>query len=132
MATVESKIITALTDYVDGHIWPLSKPAEENPDTFIVFKPELLAPEDYGDDEDLEWLAYMQIHWYAKGHADPNPAKRAICTALKRAGFTIESIPVSEYESENGSSAQGIQTGWTHVCILANIPEDEAYGEYDD
>ena len=132
MASVESKLISALSEYVNGNVWPLSKPEEENPDEYIVFNPELEAPADFGDDRDLEWMAFMQVHWFARGHADPSTAKRTICAALREAGFTIESIPVSTYESEAGSSANGTKSGWTHVCILANIPEDEVYGEYDD
>ena len=49
-------------------IYPLTYPYDESkPDIYIVYNPELDTPGLYADDEDQEWMQYMQIHLYKKG-----------------------------------------------------------------
>ena len=120
---INQKIITALSDLVDGNIWPLSKPVDEDPDIFIVFNPENEYL-DYGDDRDLEVDTSMQIHWFAKGHADYTSPRIQIRDALRDAGFLLEPSPFIEYETEAGKSASGTGTGYTHMVIVARTDGD--------
>lgn len=129
MANVNRKIIAALHDLADDHIYPLSKPAEEDPDTYIVFNPEVETPEDFGDDEDHEWLDSIQVHWFAKGRVNYLETKKRIRNRLKAAGFTISEISVIAYEEGSGySTSNQSGQGYTHLCFTCNIPEDDPYG----
>lgn len=120
---VNQKIENALSDMVDGNIWPLSCPLEVPPGEFIVYLPELEAPEDFGDNEDLEWVHYMEINWYKRGESRKPvnyiEMRGRIRTALKEAGFSLSDI-IYFYEKD---------TGYTHLVFLCNIREEEPYGE---
>ena len=129
MASVNSKLNTALSDLVSGNIWPLSKPAEEDPDVFIVYNPEVETPDDFGDDTDHEWMVFMQVHWYARGMVNYLREKVKIRNRLKSAGFTVSEVAVVEYANDLSSSASKSGSGWTHLCFTCNIPEDDPYGE---
>lgn len=115
---VNQKIENALNDLVDGNIWPLSCPMEELPEEYIVYNPELEQPEDFGDDTDLAWVQYMQIHWFKKGESRKPvnyiAKRREIRSRLKTAGFSLSGIQVLFEEN----------TGYTHLCFLANIVEE--------
>ncbi len=116
---VNQKIETALSDLVENNIWPLSCPLEEPPDEWIVYNPELEAPGDFGDNEDLEWVHYMQVHWFQKGDgkraANCVRVRKTIRTRLKEAGFSLSDI-VTLFEKD---------TGITHLVFSCNIVEDE-------
>lgn len=58
---VNQKIETALSDMVSGNIWPLNCPLENKPDIFIVYEPEKEIPDDFGDDQEGEWIHQMAI-----------------------------------------------------------------------
>lgn len=120
---INQKIMTALSDLVAGNIWPLAKPVNEDPDTFIVYNPENEYL-DYGDDGDLEADMSMQIHWFSRGHADYVDARRQIRSALRDAGFLLEPSPYIEYEAEAGKSSTGTGTGYTHMVIVARTDGD--------
>ena len=65
---VNQKIEQALSGVVT-EIYPLTYPYDESkPDIYIVYNPELDTPGLYADDEDQEWMQYMQIHLYKKGN----------------------------------------------------------------
>ncbi len=121
---VNQKMTAALSDIVDGNIWPLVKPANEDPDVFIVYN----SQGDYadlGDNQDLEWEHNMQVHWYAKGHADYITPRKQIRDALRQHGFLVTGMPYLTYEAVNGESSQGTQTGYTHMTITCIIDEED-------
>lgn len=121
--TVNKKIEDALSDLVENNIWPLSCPQETLPDEWITYNPELERPEIYGDDDDLEWAHYMQVHWFRRGDG----AKSVNCTdmrkmirkRLKEAGFSVTGI-VTLFEND---------TRTTHLVFKCNILEDDLYSE---
>lgn len=129
MASVNSKIKAALADLVNGNIFAMSLPPEKDPSEFIVYNMELGTPDDYGDDEDHEWITHMQVHWYAKGRVnyDSIHIVPKIRNRLKTAGFTISGVEPVGYDADLGTAKNG--TGYTHICVLCNIPEDDPYGE---
>lgn len=116
---VNQKIESALSALVDGNIWPLSCPLEALPNQWITYLPELEAPEEFGDNEDLIWIHYMQIHWFAKGHANYMDIRKRIRLLLKSSGFTVTDIDYM-YEKD---------TGVTHLIFSCEIEEDEPYGK---
>ncbi len=115
---VNQKINGALSAIVDGNIWSLSCPEETPPDTYIVYNQELEKPEDFGDDRELEWGQYMQVHWFKRGMSKKKPVnylatKKEIRKQLISAGFCISGIETF-FEQD---------TGYTHLCFLCNITE---------
>lgn len=121
---VNQKLESALTELVNGNIWPLAKPENENPDVFITYNSQGDYA-DYGDNADTEWEHDMQIHWFAKGHADYVTPRKQIRQALREAGFLVTGMPFFTYESENGQSSSGTQTGYTHMVITCIIDEED-------
>lgn len=118
------RIEAALSSIAGGNIWPISKPANEDPEEFITYNPETEYL-DYGDDLDQEAEMAYQIHWFKKGHANYLTKRRQIRDALRDAGFLIEPSPYATYDSESGVSSSGTGKGWTHVTIVARLEEDE-------
>lgn len=116
---INQAIERALSDMVSGNIWPLSKPTEEDPDIFIVYNPENEYI-DYGDDLDWDADLSMQVHWYAKGHANYLEPRRKIREALRDAGFLVEPSPFAAYEDGKSSGS----TGWTHITIVCRTEEE--------
>lgn len=121
---VNQKIESSLAPLVDGNIWPLSCPLEEQPDTFIVYVPESEKPRDWGDDEDLRWIHTMEVNWFGRNAGSRAPVdyvtiRKEIRAALRSAGFTVSEI-LTNYEKD---------TGYTHLTIVCEIEEDEPYGE---
>lgn len=120
---VNQKIESALSEIVSGNIWPLSCPLEVPPNEFITYLPEYESPDDYGNDDDLIWVHYMEVNWYKKGETrkpvNYMEARKRIRSALKKAGFSVSNI-VYFYEKD---------TGYTHLTFLCNIEEDDPYGE---
>lgn len=120
---VNRKIETALSDLVGNNIWPLSCPLEEPPDEWVVYNPELETSEEFGDDQDLEWMHYMQVHWFKRGDGK-RPVnyvgiRKTIRARLRDAGFSVSDIETL-FEKD---------TGITHLVFLCNIEEDDPYGE---
>lgn len=120
---VNQKIENALSELVDGNIWPLSCPQEELPDKYIVYLPEDETPTDFGDDNDLEWVHYMQIHWFGKGTSkrpvNYTKPRKQIRNLLKENGFIVSDI-TPYFEKD---------TGYTHIVFSCSIEEDDPYGE---
>ncbi len=117
--TTNAKIDGALSSIV-SNIWALSCPLEQSPDEYIIYNPEIESPELYADDEDCEWIDYMQIHYFVRNAGETKKAvnyiekKEQIKKAIKKAGFSLEDITIY-YEKE---------TGYTHVVFLANILQE--------
>ena len=117
MASINQRIESALSELVDGNIWPLNKPTQEDPDVFIIYNPaaEYL---DYGDDVDGAAEMTYQVHWFARGRVNYLTARREIRDELRAAGFLIEPSAYAVYESDaGGSTSKGANTGWTHVIL---------------
>ena len=121
--TANRVIEDALSNLVNGNIWPLSKPATEDPDEYIVYNPEAEAL-DYGDDRDQEGEMSYQVHWFKRGHANYIRIWKEIRDALREADFVIEPSPYAVYEAANGSSVNGTATGWTHITISCRMEEE--------
>jgi hypothetical protein len=121
MANINQKIESALSGLVNGNIWPLSKPLQEDPDTYIVYNPEAEYL-DYGYNTDLEAEMSMQIHWFSKGHANYIAARRQLRDTLRAAGFLLAPSPFVAYEEDNGKA--GNKTGWTHMVLTIRAEDD--------
>lgn len=116
--SVNQKIEAILSDLAKENIWPLSCPLEALPEEYIVYNPELEAPEDFGDDKDLSWMHYMQIHWFRKNDSG-KPVnyigmRKKIRNLLRSAGITISEIQTF-FEKD---------TGYTHLCFSCSIMEE--------
>lgn len=110
--TVNRKIEGALEGLAGGNIWPLCCPQEEPPEEYIVYNPEDERAVDYGDDDDLAWTHWMQVHWYKRGNCNYYSIRSEIRARLKAAGFIVNEIrPVHE-------------DGYTHLTVSCNIEED--------
>ena len=115
---VNQKIETALSEMVSGNIWPLSCPLETPPSEYIVYNPELEKAAVFGDDEDLDWVQRMQVHWFKKG-TSKKPVnyikpRSEIREKLKEADLIVTEI---ETFFEN-------DTGYTHLCFSCSNIED--------
>lgn len=121
--SIHSKIIEACGPIVNGNIWPLSKPPEEDPDEYIVFNPEVDRAAEWGDDRDLEWIQSYQVHWYHRGQTDYLEKRKAIRKALKEQYLTVPEIILVTYETDPGKKSE-TGTGWTHLCFICNDVED--------
>lgn len=116
---VNQRLEQALSDLVKGDIWPLSRPPDEKGDEYIVYNPELETPEEFGDDEDLEWTQYMQVHWFKKGTGrtravNCTEARKKIRKRLRENGFSVSEIRTF-FEKD---------TGFTHLCVSCNTLEE--------
>lgn len=101
-----NKIIeNAVGDLVSGNIWPLCCPLDSPPDCYIVYNPELEEPGLYADDEDCDWVHYMQVHLYTKGNYIN--LRKTIRSALRNAGFSVTGIETL-YEKD---------TKYYHLCF---------------
>ena len=79
---VNQKIENALSEIVSGKIWPLKCPYDSPEDTYIVYNPELEEPGYHADDEDQDWVHYMQVHLFTRGNYID--MRRKIRSALKQ------------------------------------------------
>ena len=119
MATsVNRKIEQALNGLVDGNIWPLTTPKEQDPEEYITYNPEDESAEDYGDDQDTSWIYYMQVHYVKQGQPNTLRIRKQIRKALRRAGFTVTSI---DEASEDGKL--------THLIFSCYIEEEDSGDE---
>jgi len=121
--SINQQITAALSGMVAGNIWPLEKPANEDPDEFIVYNPEAEYL-DYGDNADLDADMSYQVHWFKRGHANYLSARSMIRRKLREAGFLIEPSAYAAYERDQSGSSTQVGTGWTHVVISCRA-EDE-------
>lgn len=128
---VNQKIEEALSDLVNGNIWPLACPLESRPDEFIVYLPEDERPVEFGDDNDLVWVHYMEINWFKRDRSSKKPVnylatRKQIRQRLKEKGFSVTDI-IPQFEGTRGEN--GNLNGYTHLIILCNIEEEDPYGE---
>lgn len=117
---VNQKIEEALSNLVNGNIWPLSKPEETETDNWIIYNPEIDIPDNFGDDTPQDWVHHIQVHWFKKGTANYLKARKEIRKILMNEGFSINDITCLK-EKSNGEV--------THLAFSINIPEDDPYGE---
>ncbi|MEI3490864.1 MAG: hypothetical protein V8Q73_02525 [Blautia sp.] len=110
--SVNTKIEEALFNCCKN-IWPVVCPDAHPPEEYIVYNPELESPELYGDDEDLEWTHYMQIHFFTKKNYISK--RKEIRKLLRTAGFTMTDIN-TEYEKD---------TKYFHLIFSCYIEESE-------
>ena len=120
---INQYIESTLSDMVGGNIWPLMCPLENQPNEFITYAPEDDAADDFGDNDEQEWVYSMEINWFKRGASRTKPAnyikaRRDIRTRLKAAGFTVTRF-MYHHESD---------TGFTRLTCLAWIEESEDYG----
>lgn len=119
--TTNAKINKALSEIVNGNIWAMSCPLEQPGDEYIVYNPELESAELFADDTMLEWVDYMQIHYFVRKSGESKKPenyikkKNEIRAALCSADFCVEDITVL-YEKD---------TGYTHVAFSVSCEQDE-------
>ena len=120
---VNQKIEQALSDIVNGNIWPMNCPLENKPDTFIVYESAKETPDDFGDDREGEWIYQIEISWFSRpasrsgGSAKPVnylKAREQMRAKLKAAGFVLSNI-IPGYEAD---------TGYTTCIITCEITEE--------
>lgn len=111
--SINQKIENALSELVNGKIWPLKCPYDSPPESYIVYNPELEEPGYHADDIDQEWVQYMQIHLFVLGNY--MELRRKIRIALRNAEFTITGIETL-YEKN---------TGYSHLCFECYTDEEE-------
>lgn len=110
---VNQKIEQALCD-ITKEIYPLSYPYDENkPDTYIVYNPELEEPGYYADDEEWNWVQYMQVHLFHKGNYIS--IGRDIRIRLRKAGIMVTGIETM-YEKD---------TQYYHLVFSCYVEEEE-------
>ncbi len=110
---VNQKIEQALSGVVT-EIYPLTYPYDESkPDIYIVYNPELDTPGFYADDEDQEWMQYMQIHLYKKGNYIEK--RKEIKEKLRENGMVVTDIETM-YEKDGG---------YNHLCFSCYVEEDK-------
>lgn len=110
---VNQKIEQALSGVVT-EIYPLTYPYNESkPDIYIVYNPELEEPGYYADDEDLNWLQYMQIHLFHKGNYIS--LRKNIRSKLREADIMVTGIETM-YEKD---------TQYYHLIFSCYVEEDE-------
>lgn len=124
---INQYIESVLSDMVDGNIWPLVCPLEDQPREFITYGSEYEDPADFGDDSesDSDWVYHLEINWFSMGHmkmypADYLTARNELRRRLRDAGFTIVQIPAPYHERD---------TGYTRLTILVSIEERDSYGD---
>lgn len=115
---VNQKIESALSEMVSGNIWPLSCPLETLPSEYIVYNPERENAETFGDDEDLDWVQHMQVHWFKK-EKSKKPVnyikpRKEIREKLREAELAVTEINTF-FEDD---------TGYTHLCFSCGNIED--------
>ena len=120
--SINQKIEQALSDIVKGNIWPLNCPLEKKPDTFIVYESEKEVPDDFGDDQEGEWIYRIEISWFSRPASESGSSRKPVNylkareqmrQRLKAAGFTLNNI-LPGYETD---------TGYTTCIITCEIME---------
>lgn len=110
--SVNAKIEAALKGLAES-INPMVCPDESPPEEYIVYNPEVVRPDDFGDNCANEWVAYMQVHYFCRGNYLKK--ERQIRKALLAAGFSIsESVTIYDRESK-----------YNHTCISCSMEESE-------
>lgn len=109
--SVNEKIEQALKG-VTASIWLLVCPEERKPNEYIVYNPVLEEALSYADDEDQEWVQYMQVHLFAKGNYTRK--RKEIRRRLRTAGFVVTDIDIM-YEND---------TGYYHLAFSCHIEEE--------
>lgn len=109
--SVNRKIEDALRSIIQN-IWPLCCPEESKPEEYIVYNPEMEVPGVFADDTDLDWVHYMQIHFYTK--QDYTERRKMIRKRLRNAGFVVTDIDTF-YESD---------TAYYHLCFSCYVEEE--------
>lgn len=95
---VNQQIESALSDMIEN-IWPNHCPDSNPPDEYLVYNSEYEAPGVYADDQDQDWIYYMQIHLYTRRNYIEK--RKKIRQALRKAGFLVTEIN-SDYEKDSG------------------------------
>ncbi len=108
---VSEKLQNLLKEIVPD-VWELVCTEEKLPEEYIVHNSEIDVPEDFGDNAPQEWVHHIQVHLYTK--KSYKQSKKAIRKALKKTGFTINSIE-NMYDKESG---------YYHICFSCEIQEE--------
>ena len=111
--TVNKKIENALSNLVDGNIWPDAVPKENSTTEWITYVAPK-TPVEYGDDEDRSWVAMVNVHYVHKGRVNYLKTEKEIRSRLRKAGFSLL-YSDGFYDDDLASS---------HVIINANVVED--------
>lgn len=117
---VNQKIENALSPALNGRVWPVSCPLEEDPDKWVVYSPVRDTPPLFGDNRADVWVHQMEIHYCARGVYDYISDRKAIRDALTEAGFILTGI---EYSYEYGTTYRQVKA--THIVFSCWIEEDE-------
>lgn len=106
-----NEILEETLSGVVKQVWPLCCPEETPPEEYIVYNPEIEEASLYGDNKDLEWVQYMQVHLFTKKNYIKK--RREIRKVLRKNGFIVTDI---ETMYENDSK-------YYHLCFSCYIEE---------
>lgn len=61
-----NQIIESALKPICPDVWPIVCPDDNKPAEYIAYNPEYEAPGTYADDQDQNWIHYMQVHFFTK------------------------------------------------------------------
>jgi len=96
-----------------SNVWPIVCPDDNHPAEYIVYNPEYEAPATYADDQDQNWIHYMQVHFFTKKNYIKK--RKEIRRALRQADFLVTEID-TDYEKDSG---------YYHLTFSCQIEESE-------
>jgi len=111
---INKTIEKTLSGFVSGKIYPMVCTDQNKPEKYIVYNPALEKPAYYADNHSGEWVAHMQVHYFAKGNVNAVKIKRSISDVLESAGFCVDEVH-TDYENE---------TRYTHITFACNAVMD--------
>ena len=108
---INQKIEKAL-EGVTEDIWAICCPDDTLLEEYIVYSPEVESAGYFADDEDQEWVQYMQVHLFCKKNY--MALRKEIRKRLKEAEFVVTDIETL-YEKD---------TKYFHLCCECYAEEE--------
>lgn len=109
--SINAKVEKALSGIVPN-IWLFICPDERPPDEYVTYNPAIDVPVEFGDNKDLVWTNYLQVHFFTKKNYIKKRSQ--IREALKKNGFLIDDLEIM-YEKDSK---------FYHIVFSCNIEEN--------